>query len=120
MRTRFYNLISQIAAWGFLCGFLGMGIPETAAATSSKQILTQADFNYIGAFRLPVSGVNGDSTWGQGLAHRYVNGELRMFAYAWNPTSAQNMYEVKVPTPSSTSPPTATVVRNWGDVAGSK
>jgi len=119
-QTKSYKLVYLLAVLGFLCGSLGMNVPKAAAATSSKQILTQADFNYIGAFLLPTSGVNGDPIWGQGLAHRYVNGELRMFAYAWNPTSAQNMYEVKVPTPSSTSPPTATVVRNWGDVAGSK
>lgn len=104
---------------GLVCKANATGSIASLAA-GSKQVLNQSDFEYIGAFLLPISGVNGDAAWGQGLAHRYVNGELRMFAYAWNPTSAQNMYEVKVPTPSLTSAPTATVVRNWGDIAGSK
>lgn len=95
-------------------------LTQAIAAADEKKVLTQSDFEYIGAFLLPTSGVNGDPIWGQGLTHRYVNGELRMFAYAWNAAGPQNMYEVRVPAPSLTSSPTATVVRNWGDVAGNK
>ena len=65
---------------------------------------------------MPASGVSGDPTFGKGLTHRYVNGELRMFSTSWSP---QVVYEVKVP--ALTNPPqTAQVVRDWGDIAGSK
>lgn len=81
---------------------------------AEKAVLKQSDFKYVGAFLMPTSAGGGDAGWSRGLAHRYVNGELRMFSVAWNP---QNLYEVRVPTPSINSPfPQAQIVRGWGDV----
>jgi hypothetical protein len=65
--------------------------------SSAKALLTQADFRYIGAFDLPVEVRSADSMFSVGLTLRYVNGELRMFSEAHNPT--QSLYEVRVPTP---------------------
>jgi hypothetical protein len=112
-QIRNYKLICLIALWGLFCGSLGVNISKAAAAANSKELLTQADFTYMGAFAMPLSSGGGDATSGIGLTHRYVNGELHMFAGTMSP---QTIYEVKVPTPSTGSTlPTATVVRNWGD-----
>jgi hypothetical protein len=110
------KLICLVALWGLFCGSLGVNIPNAISATSSKQVLTQADFTYIGAFDLPTV-PNTASDWGKGLAYRYVNGELHMFAGTWNP---QDVYEVRVPTPSKTSIPVATLIRDWGDITHGK
>ena len=86
----------------------------SAVRAEAKQLLTQSDFTYIGAFLMPASTGSGDAPFGRGLAHRYVNGELRMFSTSWNP---QDVYEVKVPTLSVNGPfQTAQVARNWGDI----
>jgi hypothetical protein len=118
-QTRSHKLIYLVALWGFLCGSLGLNLSKADAATSSKQLLTQADFKYIGAFSLPAATPSGvDATFGIGLTHRYVNGELHLLVGGWNP---QLVYEVRVPNPSLTAPfPQAQAVRDWGDVTGSK
>jgi hypothetical protein len=112
-KKKSHKLIHLIALWGLLCGSLGLNIPEGAATTSSKQVLTQADFTYIGAFAMPATVPSGgDPSFGKGLTHRYVNGELHMFSSTWDPV---DIYEVKVPNLSLNAPfPTASVVRNWG------
>ena len=94
------------------------GLPASSAA-ATKQVLTQSDFRYVGGFLMPINLSNsGDPPWGKGLTHRYVNGELRLFSSGWNP---QNVYEVRAPIPSAGSnPPTATLVREWGDIFGGK
>jgi hypothetical protein len=79
----------------------------------AKPSLTQNDFKYIGTFMMP-SGLVGSGPW----THRYVNGQLRMF---YTNNLAANVFESNVPTPSLTEPyPRAQMIRNWGDVAGSK
>jgi hypothetical protein len=77
--------------------FIGISVflAFSAVRAEAKQLLTQSDFTYIGAFLMPASSGSGDATFGRGLAHRYVNGELRMFSTSWNP---QDVYEVRVPT----------------------
>jgi hypothetical protein len=114
--TKCPKLIYWIAALGFISSLFGSNMSKAAAATSSKQLLTQADFTYIGAFDLPAV-PNTSPDWGKGLAYRYVNGELHMFAGTWNP---QDVYEVRVPTPSKTSIPVATLIRDWGDITHGK
>jgi len=111
MRTRTPKTLFLIALCSFLCSSLCMNISKAAAA--SKQPLTQADFKYIGAFQMPPSLPSGaETSFGRGLAYRYVNGELRMFSTTWNP---QTIYEVRVPSPSLNAPyPTASFVRDWG------
>jgi len=119
-RTRSYKLIYRIAVSGLLYGSLSVNISNAAAATSSKQLLTQADFKYIGAFSMPDTTPSGvDTTFGVGLTHRYVNGELHLLA--GSPASSLRAYEVRVPTPSLSAPfPMAQFVREWGDVGGNK
>ena len=86
------------------------------AKAADKALIQQSDFTYLGSFLMPASGVSGDPTFGKGLTHRYVNGELRMFSTSWSP---QVVYEVKVP--ALTDPPQAAqVVRDWGNVTGNK
>ena len=84
---------------------------------SAKAALTEADFTYLGCFSEPTS-VGGKSTdYGQGLTHRYVGGELRLFLTV-TPNSSE-VYEVTVPSTLSTGgtiDQAATLVRNWGDI----
>jgi hypothetical protein len=92
-------------------------LPQANAA--GKTLLQQSDFRYIGAFAMPPSTPGGeDTTFGLGLTHRYVSGELRMFSTAW---PSHNVYEVRVPALSTSGTLNqAQVVRDWGDVSGSK
>ena len=109
MKTRIsLKLFCLVALGGFFCPYL-MDIPQVSFAASSKQPLTQADFTYLGAFDMPAV-PNTASDWGKGLALRYVSGELHIFAGTWNP---QDVYEARVPTPSKTSIPVATFIKDW-------
>jgi hypothetical protein len=96
-------------------------LPQAEAA--GKALLQQSDFKYIGAFNLPFTLPSGcDPTFGKGLALRYVNGELHAFNTGWKGGDCnigiESLYEVKVPTPATNlnQLPTATLVREWGDV----
>jgi hypothetical protein len=93
-------------------------------AEAAKQVLTQSDFTYLGSFLLPQSiGGQFDPGWGRGFAIRYVNGELRAMTMALNPVPPNNapLYEVRVPNPViGNNPPTAQLVRNWGDILQGK
>lgn len=105
----------QIGAAGLAAAATGSLIPNLAHAQTSKPLLQASDFTYIGKFGLP-STVNGyDTSWGNGLAHRYVNGQLRFFSTVYAPNVWWQVYEVAAPTPSA-SGPTASVVRFWGDI----
>jgi len=120
IQTKSYKLIYLILICGLICSFFGTNIPETVAATSSKQLLTQADFKYLGAFELPSSVPSGaDTGWGRGLAIRSVNGELRAFSAAWTASGPQSVYEVRVPATFSGTP-TASLVKEWGDITHGK
>ncbi len=112
MRPWRVAIISRITI--VVAAFLGSSLSVPMAEAGTKQLFTQTDFKYLGAFSLPGSVPSGgDGTWGRTLGHRYVNGELHMLSVAWNP---QSIYEVKAPAPSlTTPPPIATLVREWGD-----
>jgi hypothetical protein len=118
-QRRRYRLIYRIVVLGLIWCSIAANIPKAAAATSSKRLLTQGDFKYIGAFDMPDYFPNGgDPQFNKGLTYRYVNGELHMFSVSWNP---QILFEVKVPSYSVGAPiQQAQVVRNWGDIAGDK
>lgn len=91
----------------------------TTQSPVSKTLLAQTDFTYLGAFRLPVTVGGFDATWGRGLAHRYVNGQLRFLttAYAQTGTTSTPVYEVSSPGYSLAPPyPNAPLMRLWGDV----
>lgn len=51
--------------------------PTPPQRLRSKNVLTAADFRYLGYFDLELGG---EFTLGSGLTHRYVNGELRFLA----------------------------------------
>jgi hypothetical protein len=100
----------------FVTVFFLTSLFQTAAFAQSagpKPPLSQADFRYLGAFAMPYQGVGGDPTFGRGLTHRYVNGELHLISVSNNPAS---LYEVRVPTLSqgTSSLPVAPVVMEWG------
>jgi hypothetical protein len=96
------------------------GAPSNLRVSSGspgpRTILSQSDFTYLGCFRMPLSAGGGDAQWGRGLTHRYVNGQLRFLASAWNP---QTVYEVTAPKLAADpfSADSASVVRAWGTVA---
>jgi len=118
-RAKGYKLIPLIAVWGLLCGFFGVDIPKAVAATSSKQLLTQADFKYLGAFAMPDNAPKGDAMFSMGLTLRYVNGELHMLSAAHG--GPQDVYEVRVPGLSMKAPfPQAQIVKDWGEITGGK
>jgi len=87
--------------------------------SSGKKLLEQADFRFVGAFRLPSSAQGGqgeqseDAAWGRTLALRRVAGEVRLLSL----TVKGNLYEVRLPEtlPSSGPFPVAQTVRYWGD-----
>ena len=89
--------------------------------SSGKKLLEQADFRFVGAFRLPssVQGKQGeqseDAAWGRTLALRRVAGEVRVLSL----TVKGNLFEVRLPqTLSSSGPwPIAQTVRYWGDLS---
>lgn len=97
-------------------GDLRRALPRTPQAVVGKKVLTQADFAYRGAFRLPLSVGGGDPQWGLGLAHRYVDGQLRYFSKG-HPNS---VYEVAATTLAATpaAAQVAPLVKLWGDVVG--
>jgi hypothetical protein len=49
--------------------------------SSQRPVLTGADFTYIGHYDVRLNG--GNTTYGQCLAHRYVNGDLRLLTLEW-------------------------------------
>jgi hypothetical protein len=85
-------------------------------ASGPKRLIEPSDFSYLGCFKIPTAVPNGgDTTWGSGLTHRYVNGQLRFIFSAWNGP----LYEVSAPGLGALPKvaPTAAVVRAW-DAAG--
>lgn len=92
---------------------------------SAQSVLAESDFTYVGSFRLPRLIEGAEAYLGYGLAHRYVNGQLRFFSTraAGNGTSSDltgsrgSVYEVPAPATRSTDVtnlPLATGVQIWG------
>jgi hypothetical protein len=82
-----------------------------------KPLITGKDLAYLGSFSMPPRGAGGASnafTYGA-LTHRYVRGELRFFSTS-HPYDGDQVYEVKYPGLSTTSPPIAAAVTDWSDV----
>jgi hypothetical protein len=87
----FKYFIKTQSSW-LVCYIFIQFLVHPSSAYASKQLLTYNDFQYIGPFLLPSTGVGGDGLFSQGLTFRYVNNELHMFSVAWNP---QDLYEVR-------------------------
>jgi hypothetical protein len=88
-----------------------------------KTVLTSADFEYLGAFKLPTNVGAGDPQWGLGLAHRKVGrSEFRFFSRSNGNPKPAAVYEVAAPrlTDDPENSETARLVRVWGDIAGTE
>lgn len=85
----------------------------TAEAAPPRRLLRRSDIRFLGAARFPTEVAGDDASWGFGLAHRRVGGELRLISAA----ARETVYEVRVPGWAAGPPyPAAEVVRVWGDV----
>jgi hypothetical protein len=85
-------------------------------AATSKALLQPADFTYLGAFGIPASSNSYSTSYGAGLAYRYVNGQLRFLSTTFTTGPRFDVFEMTAPAPSKTFYSTATVTRHWGDV----
>src|SRR5262249_30424233 len=97
----------------------GIARRDLMPPASRKAVVQKGDFEYRGAFRLPVSGATGDPSWGMGLTHRWVNRRLHFFSRSHGNPPPPAVYEVAAPAlsdfPATAS--VASVARVWGDVA---
>lgn len=85
----------------------------------ARTTLTASDLQYVGAFAMPWTGVNGGTQYGNGLALRRVGGEVRLFSTAFRSGTPNNypLYETVVPSLRTSKPWNfATVLTNYGDV----
>jgi hypothetical protein len=102
------------------------GARLSPAATSNLQcatarsVLDSSDISYLGAIRMPASGVDTQFAYG-GISGRTVNGHVRLFLYGnnvGNPSDA--VYEIEDPgagySTNYTQAPRATLVTAWGDI----
>ena len=83
----------------------------------SRTSLTGNDLSFVGAFAMPrLVGDNEQTAYGNGLALRRVNGQVRLFSTAYKADNF-SLYEVSVPT-LKTSPGwnEAPLIKAWGYV----
>ncbi len=92
------------------------GSPDSTKVSSQKTLLTAADLEYLGAFRLPRDVGGEDAGWGRGLAMRFKGGKQFFFST----TVKNSVFEVEYPGLSQTDYPIASVSRFWGDVYDDK
>jgi hypothetical protein len=92
---------------------LGAPPQPRSPGTGPKTVLTQNDFTYVGAFRLPASVGGHDAMWGRTLTVRYVDQEPRLLTMTLDHT----VYEVRIPNVAVGSGfPEAKVTRILGDI----
>lgn len=93
-----------------ILGSSGGGVVRRGGS-SGKTLLTQSDFTYAGYYDVDLGG---EFTLGQGLAYRYVGGQLRFLALTHDGTGvSQKLYEFAAPAINGTV--TATTA-NWDDI----
>lgn len=120
--TRREFISAGLAVPGWLAASrLGFGAEQTPGAPSNvkvggKTVLKSTDLTYLGAFHLPADIGGADPGFGQGLAIRYVGGQVHFFSTF----NSGNLFEVSAPALSKSSMAEASVVKNWGNVYGSK
>jgi hypothetical protein len=119
------QFLGKLTAVGFAASSLPLGArAETQVPAPPKDVLVttgtglhQGDFTYAGSFRMPFWAAEADAGWGRGLAHRYVNGQLRFMGTTGN----GRVFEVSAPGLSATAPyPLAPQTRAWGAVGRTK
>ena len=102
------------------------GASRSPAATSNLQcatarsVLDSSDISYLGAIRMPASGVDTQFAYG-GMTGRNVNGHVRLFLYGNNVGSPSDaVYEIEDPgagySTNYLQAPRATLVTAWGDI----
>lgn len=86
---------------------------QAAVADTARPLVTEDDFDYLGAFRLPRDIEGHDGAWGRGLAVRDVDGQVHLLSSAVDGT----FFEVAAPEPvRGSSYPQASIVKVWGNV----
>lgn len=92
----------------------------SAGGGGAQTLLAQSDLTYLGTQAIAET-YNGKSTLdGQCLGYRYVGGQLRFFITVFGPSYWQQVIELNSQGFSTTSPPTATLSRDWGDIYDGK
>ena len=81
---------------------------------AAKSLLQQTDFSYLGYY---VLNFGGEFSYGMGLAHRYVRGELRFLAltHTVSGPAAYSLYEIPAPALNGTASATS---NQWPDIWG--
>jgi hypothetical protein len=87
---------------------------DSSSSEPPKPLLTEDDFEYVGAFRLPRD-INGhDGAWGRGLAFREVDGRMHFFSSAVDGV----IYEAVAPQLGRAGAyPQALIAKVWGDLS---
>ena len=98
----------------------GSASGERARATASqllaRPVLTRSDFTFVGAFAVPQEAVGYSTAYASGgFALRHAGGSLHFFATT-HVYSGGLVYEMNDPGLSKTNPPSARVVRPWGNI----
>ena len=88
-----------------------------SSAFAARTPLTGGDLTYLGSFQMPrIVGNNEQTAYGNGLALRRVNGQVRLFSTSFKADKFP-LFEVTVPTLKTSAPwNEAYVVKAWGDV----
>lgn len=102
---------------------LGIRVLPNGGGASTPGVIQPSDLTYDGAIRMPTSGTDTTSSYG-GMAGRVVSGNQRLFVAGDAAHGEPDIYEISVQglTPNTTiaSAPRAALVKNWGDISGSK
>ena len=121
-RKRFLALVA-VGAIAPLAMFAGGHAAPTASAltcATARSVIGQSDITYLGAIRMPQSGVDTTYAYG-GLTGRIVNGRVHFFIFGNNTSTPRDaVYEIEDPgggyNTDYTQAPYATLVTNWGDI----
>lgn len=78
-RRQFLGVLATAAGGALVPATRGGSQPAAPSnlRTTGRPVLTASDFQYLGAFAVPVT-YQGDSGYAGGLTHRRVNGQLRL------------------------------------------
>src|SRR4029077_4413050 len=94
-RRRF---LAQLGQMGAAAATL-LTVPERVFGQSGKAMLQASDFTFAGGVKLPHSSNGISTSYGQGLTHRYVNGQLRFLSTTYNPGPQYDVFEMAAPSP---------------------
>jgi hypothetical protein len=124
---RFLGLVILGAVIAPFVATTGSGVTSTTSSNlqcaTSRPVISQNDITYLGALRIPATGVDTTYAYG-GLTGRTVNGRTRLFLYgntvSQDPTLKDWVYEIEDPgsgyNSDYTQAPRATLITNWGDI----